>query len=135
MSERPNGLPCVQGLRLRSTREQTMKITPTARHLDAARAEARTSLRLHPSVEAFLVLARLDLRDNNIQAAGENVDRALALEPHLPEALLAQGRIAYALKRFDDGIRLVQQAIERKPNCDGAYYVLCRAFIASGRAS
>ena len=59
-------------------------------------------------------------------------DRALALEPQLPEALLAQGRIAYALKRFDDGIRLVQQAIERKPDCDGAYYVLCRAFIASG---
>ena len=59
-------------------------------------------------------------------------ERALALEPQLPEALLAQARIAYAVKRFDDGIRLAQQAIERKPDCDGAYYVLARAFISSG---
>ena len=59
-------------------------------------------------------------------------ERALALEQHLPEALLAQARLAYAVKRFDDGIRLAQQAIERKPDCDGAYYVLARAFISSG---
>jgi serine/threonine protein kinase/tetratricopeptide (TPR) repeat protein len=58
--------------------------------------------------------------------------RALALEPHLPEALLAQARIAYALKRFDEGIRLAQQAIARKPDCDGAYFVLARAFVAFG---
>jgi serine/threonine protein kinase len=59
-------------------------------------------------------------------------DRALALEPQLPEALLAQARIAYALKRFDEGTRLAQQAIVRKPDCDGAYYVLARAYISSG---
>jgi non-specific serine/threonine protein kinase len=59
-------------------------------------------------------------------------DRALVLEAHLPEALLAQARIAYAVKCFDEGTRLAQQAIERKPDCDGAYFVLARAFIASG---
>ncbi len=59
-------------------------------------------------------------------------DRALALELNLPEALLAQARIAYAQKNFDDGIHLAQRAIERKPTCEGAYYVLARAHISSG---
>jgi tetratricopeptide (TPR) repeat protein len=56
------------------------------REYAAARTEARTALRLHPSVEAFLVLARLDLRDNNTQAAQESVNRALALDPANAEA-------------------------------------------------
>ena len=51
------------------------------REYAAARTEARTAIRLQPSVEAFLVLARLDLRDNNAQAAQESVNRALALDP------------------------------------------------------
>jgi non-specific serine/threonine protein kinase len=59
-------------------------------------------------------------------------ENALLLEPKLAEALLAQGRIAYAVKRFEEGIRFAQQAIKRKPDCDGAYFVLARAYIASG---
>src|SRR3974377_2314242 len=59
-------------------------------------------------------------------------ERPLSLEPNLAEALLAKARIAYALKHFDDGIQLAQQAIERKPNCEGSYAVLARAYIASG---
>jgi tetratricopeptide (TPR) repeat protein len=47
----------------------------------AAEREARTSLRMQPSAEAYLVLARLDLRDNKPEAAAEEVSRALALEP------------------------------------------------------
>ena len=46
-----------------------------------ARNEARASLKLKPSVEAYLVLARLDLNENNSAAAGQNVERALALDP------------------------------------------------------
>jgi len=50
---------------------------------DPARAgsEAEAALRLQPSAEALLVLARLDLRDNNLEGAARNVDRALQLEP------------------------------------------------------
>ena len=47
----------------------------------AARNEARASLRLNPSGEAYLVLARLDLEDNNSMSAQQNVERALALDP------------------------------------------------------
>jgi tetratricopeptide (TPR) repeat protein len=46
-----------------------------------ARAEAREALRLSASADAFLVLARLDLSDNNLESAAQSVDRALALEP------------------------------------------------------
>jgi serine/threonine protein kinase/tetratricopeptide (TPR) repeat protein len=59
-------------------------------------------------------------------------ENALLLEPKLAEALLAQGRIAYAAKRFEEGIRFAQQAIKRKSDCDGAYFVLARAYVASG---
>jgi len=46
-----------------------------------ARNEARASLKLKPSVEAYLVLARLDLSENKAAAAEQNVEHALALDP------------------------------------------------------
>jgi Tfp pilus assembly protein PilF len=57
----------------------------------AARREAQTSLQLEPNAEAYLVLARLDLKDNHMEAAEENADRALALDP--------ANNLAAALKR------------------------------------
>lgn len=49
--------------------------------VERGRAEARTALRLLPSAEAYVVLARLDLRDNSLSAARANVEEALRLEP------------------------------------------------------
>ncbi len=46
-----------------------------------ARSEAQTSVRLKPNVDALLVLARLDLKQNQVQSAAGDVDRALAIEP------------------------------------------------------
>jgi len=60
-------------------------------------------------------------------------ERALALEPQLPEALVARARIAYSQKKYDDAIRDARLAIERKPDCPGAYSVLGRALFASDR--
>ena len=57
----------------------------------AARREAQTSLQLEPNAEAYLVLARLDLKENHMEAAEENADRALALDP--------ANNLAAALKR------------------------------------
>jgi len=51
-----------------------------------ARAQAEASLRLHESAGAYLVLTRLDLRENRMDAATENVNRALQLEPGNPAA-------------------------------------------------
>jgi tetratricopeptide (TPR) repeat protein len=46
-----------------------------------ARAQAEAALRIRESAEAYLVLARLDLRENKIEAAAQNISRALQLEP------------------------------------------------------
>lgn len=46
-----------------------------------ARAEAETALRLKPSPQAYLVLARLDLAQNRPGDAEKNVEQALALDP------------------------------------------------------
>jgi Flp pilus assembly protein TadD/TolB-like protein len=49
--------------------------------LPNARTEALTSVRLQPNVDALLVLARLDLKQSQLQSAASEVDRALALQP------------------------------------------------------
>jgi tetratricopeptide (TPR) repeat protein len=46
-----------------------------------ARAQAEAALRIRESAGAYVVLARLDLRENRIEAALQNADRALQLEP------------------------------------------------------
>jgi tetratricopeptide (TPR) repeat protein len=56
---------------------KSVELTNPAR----ARDEAEMALRLQPSTEALLVLARLDLRDNKLEEAAQKVDRALEMEP------------------------------------------------------
>jgi serine/threonine protein kinase/Flp pilus assembly protein TadD len=60
-------------------------------------------------------------------------DRATALAPDLPEVLVAHARIFYAQKKNDESSLLALRAIERKPDCDGAWNILGRAYFASGR--
>jgi non-specific serine/threonine protein kinase len=60
-------------------------------------------------------------------------ERAVALSPDLPEVQIAQGWVLYAAGQYDDAIRLARVAIERKRDCEGAYYLLGRALFAAGR--
>jgi tetratricopeptide (TPR) repeat protein len=46
-----------------------------------ARDQAEAALRIRESAEAYLILARLDLRENRMDAAAQNISRALQLEP------------------------------------------------------
>ena len=46
-----------------------------------ARAQAEAALRIRESADAYLFLARLDLKENKMEAAAENINRALQLEP------------------------------------------------------
>jgi Flp pilus assembly protein TadD len=48
---------------------------------DDARAEAQLSLKLKPNANAYLVLARLDLKEEKLPAAASDVSNALRLEP------------------------------------------------------
>ena len=62
-----------------------------------ARAEARAALILQPSAEAWLVLAQLDLRDNNTESARQDVDHALELDPANAAAMAMKRDIATRL--------------------------------------
>ena len=62
--------------------------------VNSARAEAQNSVRLKPNLDALLVLARLDLTQNKLQAASGEVDRALALEPTNAAALALKRDVA-----------------------------------------
>jgi tetratricopeptide (TPR) repeat protein len=53
----------------------------------AARKEAVTSLELLPSVDAYLVLIRLDLAANHLYEAQQNVEAALKINPNSKLAL------------------------------------------------
>ena len=54
---------------------------------DDARAEAQSSIRLAPNAAAYLVLARLDLRANNLPTSATDVGNALMLDPKNGSAL------------------------------------------------
>lgn len=60
-------------------------------------------------------------------------ERALALDPQSPEGLSARARIFYNQRKFDEAILSAQRAIERKPDCEGAYFVLGQALFVSDR--
>jgi serine/threonine protein kinase/Flp pilus assembly protein TadD len=60
-------------------------------------------------------------------------ERALQLDPHLAEVLVARGLLFYVQKRHGEAIEYARMAIERKPDCPGAYNVLARSYFESGR--
>ncbi|MGA7927306.1 MAG: protein kinase, partial [Candidatus Sulfotelmatobacter sp.] len=60
-------------------------------------------------------------------------ERALKLDPHLAEVLVARGLLFYAQKKYGEAIEYARMAIERKADCPGAYNVLARSYFASGR--
>jgi len=61
---------------------------------DDARAEAQTSLKLAPSVDAYLVLARLDLQADQLPASAADVAAALKLEPANSATLAMKSALA-----------------------------------------
>jgi len=67
-----------------------------------------------------------------IERALAACDRATALAPDLPEVLIAHARICYAQKKYEEAALLAQRAIERKPDCEGSWNLLGRAYFASG---
>jgi tetratricopeptide (TPR) repeat protein len=69
---------------------------------EGARREANLALAFQPLAEAYLVLARLDLRDNQNLAAAANVERALALQPANPAAAALKRTLA---EKLDEGTK------------------------------
>jgi tetratricopeptide (TPR) repeat protein len=67
--------------------------------------------------------------DRAMKASGT----AVVLRPDLPEVQVAQGWILYANDKYDEAFAIVTKAIERKRDCEGAYYLLGRTLFSAGR--
>ena len=68
-----------------------------------------------------------------VDRARDASGKAVALRWDLPEVQVAQAWVLYAAELHDEAVRMVKKAIERKRDCEGAYYLLCRALFAAGR--
>ena len=59
--------------------------------------------------------------------------KAIALQPHLPEVKIAQAWILYTQGQYEEAAHVAQEAVERKRDTEGAYYLMLRALFAAGR--
>jgi len=62
----------------------------------------------------------------------EAARKATALQPHVPEVKVAQAWLLYGNSEYPEAVRVAREAIERKPDTEGAYYLMLRALFASG---
>jgi Tfp pilus assembly protein PilF/TolB-like protein len=69
-------------------------VLETDQDITGARNEARMSLKLQPTADAYLVMARLDLAENKLASAAQNIDHALALDPANAAAIALKRDIA-----------------------------------------
>ena len=67
--------------------------------------------------------------EKGLQAA----NRAFELDPKLPEALAARGRIFHAQQNYEEAVRFARMAIERKNDCESAWDILGRALFSSDK--
>jgi tetratricopeptide (TPR) repeat protein len=67
-------------------------------NIEDARTEAQTSLKLHPNADAYIVLAKIELQEKQMDASASDVSNALKLDQKNPsalamrQALLARGQ-------------------------------------------
>jgi len=74
--------------------------------------------------------SREDVWIHRARAAAE---RAMALQPDVPEVMVAQAWILYAKGQYEEMTAIVRNVIARKKDCEGAYYLLLRGLYASGK--
>jgi len=60
-------------------------------------------------------------------------ERALKIDPQVAEGLAARALILYAQGKYEEAINCARRAIDRKADCEGAYYALGRACFQADR--
>jgi non-specific serine/threonine protein kinase len=59
--------------------------------------------------------------------------KATSLQPQIPEVKVAQAWILYTQAEYTEAVHVAQEAIDRKKDTEGAYYLMLRALFAAGR--
>jgi len=60
-------------------------------------------------------------------------EQAAALRPELPETEIARAWVLHTRRRHEEAIRIARSALARKPDCEGAPYLIGRALFTAGR--
>jgi tetratricopeptide (TPR) repeat protein len=68
-----------------------------------------------------------------LERSREASRKAVSLQPQLPEVKVAQAWILYTQSEYTEAVHVAQEAIERKRDTEGAYYLMLRALFADGR--
>jgi tetratricopeptide (TPR) repeat protein len=68
-----------------------------------------------------------------VERARNASGKAVALRWDLREVQVSQAWVLYATELRDESVCMVRKAIERKKDCEGAYYPLYRALFSAGR--
>jgi serine/threonine protein kinase/Tfp pilus assembly protein PilF len=68
-----------------------------------------------------------------IERAMKAAETALVLRPDLPEVQVAQAWILYVKDKYEETVAVLRRVIERKRDCEGAYYLLGRTLFSAGR--
>jgi non-specific serine/threonine protein kinase len=100
----------------------------------AAKLDPRFAL-AHAGI-AYVCAVIHEVREHNpkwVERGDAECNRALELDANLAEALVARARMSYSQRKHEEAIELAKRAIAIKPDCEGVYNVLARAYFASGR--
>ena len=83
--------------------------------------------------EAFVTLGELNLATGSLNAARENYQKALKLNPNAAEALLGLGNLQYQAKKYDGALKQFQAARKLEPNNVDASFMIARTMLALGK--
>jgi non-specific serine/threonine protein kinase len=68
-----------------------------------------------------------------LERSREASRKAVSLNSQLPEVKVAQGWILYTQGEYSEAVHVAQDAIDRKRDTEGAYYLMLRSLFAAGR--
>jgi tetratricopeptide (TPR) repeat protein len=102
-------------------------------NFDGAEKAANDSLAIYPqNPEALTLRGLLALRHQNTQAAIEDFQRSIELDPSYAVAYTAMGSVFNSEGKFDEAARVADRAVTLNPTAWQGYFEVARSFMGRG---